>query len=249
MGKIIICDYDDTLKPIKRDKHGNVKRDDNGNVLMDIKQLELNIGAIKKFRKAGGIFVLSTGRPFSSIKKEVKKYKIPVDYLGCNDGSSLYDNDLNLLKEYFFSNAETNYIDKKLETVPLEFSKDNFGKKFPSQYHCDITGVKNKEEIIEKFMNDFDECSNVEPQYTDFKYVQWLLIRPRAVTKITTGFDVLMYHPEIKIENVIAIGDGSNDIPMLEKYNGYAISHSNAEVKEICQSREVASVKALIKML
>ncbi len=249
MKKIIISDYDDTLKPIIRDTNGVVCRDSRGKVISDIKQLELNLEAIDEFRSEGNIFVLSTGRPFASIKGEIKKYNIPVDYLGCTDGSYLYDHDLHILKEYYFSLVEMKYIDKKLKKFNIDFVKDTFGHDAPSQYHSDITGIANKEEVINNFMNIFSKYRNIDPQYIDFKYVEWLLVRPKGISKITTGLDVLTYHTECKKNDIIAIGDGSNDIPMLREFEGYAVSHAYPDVKEVCEGREVSSVKELIMKL
>src|SRR5574344_1034320 len=91
--KLLVSDYDGTLKP-------------------DIKNLYLNIEAIKRFKEKGNTFMISTGRSFVSIKKEITKYNIPYDFLSCNDGAILFDNNDNILYK--------NIIEKELLILLLE---------------------------------------------------------------------------------------------------------------------------------
>ena len=71
--------------------------DYDGTFYSDLRNLKINIKAIEKFRKAGNLFAISTGRAYDSIKKECKKHNIPYDYLFCNDGAVLFNKDDGLI--------------------------------------------------------------------------------------------------------------------------------------------------------
>ena len=72
MCKLLASDYDGTL-------------------FYTVEGLNINVQAVKEFIKQGNIFVLNTGRPYSSIKKEIDEHDIEYDYLSCTDGSLLLD--------------------------------------------------------------------------------------------------------------------------------------------------------------
>lgn len=76
--KMVVSDYDGTLFNGKQS-------------LID------NIEAIDSFRKNCNLFVIATERSFPSIKKEINFYNIPYDYLICNNGSVIFDNNNNVL--------------------------------------------------------------------------------------------------------------------------------------------------------
>ena len=71
--------------------------DYDGTFYSDLRNLKINIKAIEKFRKAGNLFAISTGRAYNSIKKECEKHNIPYDYLFCNDGAVLFNKDDELI--------------------------------------------------------------------------------------------------------------------------------------------------------
>ena len=72
--------------------------------LDDISILKNNL-KIKEFRQKGNIFMLSSGRSFTSLKKMTEKYNIEYDYLSCCDGSILYDNNDNIIIKYDLNNS------------------------------------------------------------------------------------------------------------------------------------------------
>lgn len=75
---LLASDYDNTLNAFDLD-------------------LYINIFYLEDFIKKGNLFLLNTGRPYKSIKREINKYKIPYNYLSCNDGNILFDNNSNVL--------------------------------------------------------------------------------------------------------------------------------------------------------
>ena len=77
--KLLVSDYDDTLYTSDY-------------------SIRLNVEAIKKFRKNGNLFAISTARDFTSIKEEIKKHNIPYDFLSCYNSNAIYDKDDNIIR-------------------------------------------------------------------------------------------------------------------------------------------------------
>ena len=79
--KVLVVDYDRTLFINNNDMLNNIK-------------------AINNFRSKGNIFVIATGRTYSSLKKEIDKHKIQYDYLILNHGALVIKNDNTALFHY-----------------------------------------------------------------------------------------------------------------------------------------------------
>ncbi len=59
-----------------------------------------NIKLINEFVNAGNKFVIATGRSYTSIKKEINKYNIPYNYLICNNGSVIFNEQDEIIYKY-----------------------------------------------------------------------------------------------------------------------------------------------------
>lgn len=90
MCKILASDYDGTL-------------------FYTVEGLRINVEAVKEFIKQGNIFILNTGRPYSSIKKEIDEHNIEYDYLSCTDGSLLLDKDGNVCFSFGICQSNIDY--------------------------------------------------------------------------------------------------------------------------------------------
>ena len=53
---------------------------------------EENIKSIREFMLMGNIFIIITGRSYTDLKQMLNKYKIPYNYLFCEDGARIYNN-------------------------------------------------------------------------------------------------------------------------------------------------------------
>ena len=95
---LLASDYDNTLNTFKLD-------------------LKINIYYLKKFIKEGNIFLLNTGRPYKSIKREIREYNIPYNYLSCNDGNILFNN----LDSILYASNISDYIYKDLKQLEDKF--------------------------------------------------------------------------------------------------------------------------------
>ena len=71
--------------------------DYDGTLFTDELSLSINRNKLLELHKLGFIIVISTGRSFDSIKKQVEKYNLFYDYLHCADGSIIYNNENKLI--------------------------------------------------------------------------------------------------------------------------------------------------------
>lgn len=60
----------------------------------------INIEAVKKWRSAGNIFAFCSGRDVRSLMYEVKNHDLEYDFIICNNGGTLFDKDLNIVKSF-----------------------------------------------------------------------------------------------------------------------------------------------------
>lgn len=78
--RIVASDYDGTLYS-------------QGRLLGDVN------GAVRRWREAGNLFGLATGRDFAMTAPEADKWQIPLDFYVCLNGSAIYDKDRRLLHQ------------------------------------------------------------------------------------------------------------------------------------------------------
>lgn len=202
--KLLVSDYDGTLKS-------------------DLKNLSININAIKKFMN-NNKFMISTGRGYESIKKEIDKYKIPYDYLTCNDGSVIFNNNNELL----FSNT----VDAFDAFEIVEFIKNiNYISSFETyNQYKKSKDLNNLIEIFCKFYNKSD--IQILKKYLKEKY-QNIDIHTWGKSAFiknefskSDGIKKLLEITNIPAEDVITVGDNKNDLEMLKDYNGYKVLYS-----------------------
>lgn len=62
--------------------------------------------SIKKWRANGNLFVLCSGRDISSLTHEIKRQNLEYDYIICNNGGSIFDADLNVLKTFLLDKKQ-----------------------------------------------------------------------------------------------------------------------------------------------
>ncbi len=229
-SKLLVSDYDGTFK-------------------FTPYSLSINIEAVKKFREKGNVFAISTGRNFDSIRSEIQKYNIPFDYLGCTDGSLLYDSNFTLMKKHEFQNDEVGIIDSRLKKMKVDFIKDLFKCKDVLQYYSNILKLENKEDVLEEFHNLFSDRGDfLDVDHFKFgNYAEWLLLRPRGINKTKTAYDIMSIRDDVLVEDVITIGDGDNDMTMLKEFNGYTLWTAKESVRTLCKKKIVCSVRDLIE--
>lgn len=227
---ILSSDYDGTLKT-------------------RIHDLRINIREIHKYRELGNIFVLNTGRPYGSIRKEIKRFDIPFDYLCCNDGAVIFDEHLDVVKETTLKPNQVRHI-KNLVPYFYGFKIDHF---------YTAKEVSNKEvegpieiEIIKPDGAKFDALTSLitetvsETEYFAWKnslYVKSNVSKSKALEEIARIID-----PMINPASIYTIGDEANDLEMIKNHHGFRMLESSPKLW-FTTWRIVPEVHHLVKYL
>lgn len=226
--KLLISDYDGTFKEENSSK--NIKE---------------NKEAIKNFIKKGNMFVLATGRNYTSIKEETKKYNIPYKYLICNDGSVIFNEKDELVYKY---PIPENILDENLEYL----TNIPYIKKIHllNEYGKETNDISNVIEIICKLnLKDISKIREIR------KYINYLeltslfnYISLKNQIDKRDAIKLISIKEKINKENIYTVGNDKNDLEMLTEYNGYKMLLSNPCLlfKGI---KTTTSVKALTKKL
>lgn len=61
---------------------------------------QINLEAVAKWRAEGNIFVFCSGRDMRSLIYEISNHNLVYDYIICNNGGTIFDDKLNVLKAY-----------------------------------------------------------------------------------------------------------------------------------------------------
>lgn len=208
---LLVSDYDQTLS-------------------MDDITFKINLLKLEEFQKKGNIFMLSTGREYSNIKSEIRKYSIPCDYISCGDGVALYDSDGKLLIHYHLNKNDLDYstylklkYNSKIEITDINSGIDNF----PDHRIIQIKDIDYKKIILE-----IEEYFKQYLQYSDYiiKYNLICLI-PKGINKSTT---IQFLEDKIKLQknNIFTIGDHDNDYEMIRDYNGFTMLWGTKKAKQ-----------------
>ena len=222
--KLLVSDYDGTLNP----HHKNEK------CLMG------NIDAIKRLMANGDKFMLSTGREYYSIKKEIMKYNIPYDFLSCNDGSVLFDQNDNFISAEYIDVSST-LLDNLSNIGNIKL----FGIKEEVKLPNDIIdiGVYPKSLSVKKYhliiKSIIDEYNLLVFSLPGRHFVETKGGKSRSIKALETVYN---------FKDIITVGDSTNDLAMLKDYDGYRVlcSHPDLYFKGL---KTTTDVKSLVKKM
>ena len=216
MKKVVVSDYDQTLN------------------MGDI-SLKYNLYRTNKFLRNGNLFVISTGRNFESIKREIKKYNIKFSYLCCCDGAEIYDNKYNLLLRKNLTPDDLTYISdtvKNFETAKIlngHFAYGEVKKEEPLVNIVAFKGLKGffTTEETKKLI----ELIKQNPNLTVENYLGSLFISNIYANK-SKCIEYLCEMLDLEKMQVFTIGDYKNDYSMIRDYNGFSMPWAVKSVKE-----------------
>ena len=234
--KVLASDYDGTLRTEEA---------------VDVNAVH----AIQKFREKGNLFGLVTGRSMESIQKEIANNKIEFDFIVGNNGGVIYDKDFNRLEcVYMDFNKALDIISyiKTLDCVSyvindgfhrFKFSVDK--NQIDHKYGNLKDTTEKEEEILDRgkiaqlviSLNDqmlADEISHyINTNFKGFAVayvnINCVDIVPVGVSK-AEGLYFIEQHLGLEHDDIYAIGDSFNDIPMLEEFHGCAVAHARSEI-------------------
>ena len=88
---------------------------------------EENIKSIREFMLMGNIFIIITGRSYTDLKQMLNKYKIPYNYLFCEDGARIYNNMDLCIDEVKINHKKVQNIEVEADGKVEVLSKDTNG--------------------------------------------------------------------------------------------------------------------------
>lgn len=229
--KVLVVDYDRTLF---------INNDDMLN----------NINSINKFRENGNIFIIATGRTYSSLKKEIDKYNIEYDYLILNHGSLVIKKDKSTLFHYKIDRNIlfdiTNYLSKyKPKSVMYSYyTEDTSNINNPDISKITIGFQKDIETFKKVMMDVVKKYNNKLNIYFTQNFEIEIISKETNKSK---AIDLLMKKVNFKKENIYTIGDSYTDIEMINDYNGSCMEKSIDILKNNKNIKKYSSVSVLIK--
>jgi len=218
--KLLVSDYDGTFKS-------------------DIKNLYLNIEVINKFIESGNKFVIATGRNFDSIKSEIDKYNIPYNYLICNNGLIIFDNQNNIIFSSVIQNNNLKFIQNSLNSKQYPVIIKNYN------FYCATAEKLNILEICAIFKNkksakDYKQfLESIKSNILCYQINNRLFIG-NDLSK-ASAISIIQERENISTKNIFTVGDNLNDLEMLKEFNGYKMikSYPSMWFKNIPITREV----------
>ena len=228
MKKLLVSDYDGTF-----------------NIHNNRSVIDSNIDTVKRFIDNGNIFSLASARSFNPLKREIDKYKIPYNYLVCNNGGVVFDKDDNIIFFHPVLNSSLlktlKYLNK-LGILKRILFKDFYGNITTDLNEvCDIICTINADNLDK--LNQIQEELNYLCSTPFFH----LLVFSEKMDKVD-GIDIIACKESITEEAIYTVGNDFFDKNMLLRYNGYRMINSNPLLYRN-DIRKTASVKSLVRRL
>lgn len=222
-----------------------------------------DLEAIKKFKEAGNLFGIVTGRGLQSIRPSLKKFNIDYDFIiGLNGGViELSNGDIikestihpeagvgivEILKEYDlqFSMAANN-----TELMLIRYDESDEHVKFNKDRSVDVLDhftnfvvrAKNSQDLLEIK----ERIESLYPEVNCHQNGEKLFdITQRGINK-AVGISEIQKHFDLDKSQITVIGDAHNDLEMISEYNGYTVPNGIKEVKEVAKAT-VSNISELI---
>ena len=224
--KIAITDYDGTLRDIQS---GVVPKS--------------NVEAIQKWRKAGNKFGIATGRNIRMLDFELRNYDITLDFVVCVNGAVVLDKERNILHSVRFPTS----IVKEFIKLPLVTDSDNqlivfcereiFSIRPYSEMPIELVPKISFEKLLqrddvvqfgikfktaEEALKMKENLPKIFPMLGGNPNRNYLDINMSSVNK-KYGISQLLKAMSWQDCPLFVIGDDSNDLPMIEEYNGFTV--------------------------
>jgi len=242
--KIIGSDYDGTLN------HGGID---------DFKR-----NAIKRWRDAGNIFSLISGRGPDDVIKLYNEKQFGCDYLIANNGAIILKPDGSIVSDIRCDGSITIPLLKLLFENGCPWG--NVQTAFPCRvFSYDNDCTEDGEYVLENMpaVEYFNQISTVLPDFETAKKVTALIaeqfggeLNPlqngvcidivRSDMDKAKGLYLLMDILGAEYDDIIAVGDNINDRAMIEEFRSYAMENGVDSIKELADYT-VSSVTELIE--
>lgn len=219
--------------------------DFDGTIFIEGKISKKDIQAIRDFQATGNLFVLVTGRSFSSLFPLIEN-KIAPNAVIANNGGHIFVNNNGRLEEVFKAGIPLlkakRFLEYYLKHIPNEIAIFTENKKLKNLENINeeimALAIYSDKEITNYFQDDFD-----------FHYSYAVIDVVKKGINKQRGIEIIKKYYSIN-EEIIAIGDDYNDIDFLKNTpNSYTLDYvSNKDVRKVANF-SVNSVAELIKNL
>ncbi|MBO5064915.1 MAG: HAD-IIB family hydrolase [Clostridia bacterium] len=227
--KIIASDYDGTFNRNGIDEN---KRD-----------------AVSRWRNAGNLFGIISGRGYPSLKEVVDRTPFEYDFLVCNNGAVIYNDKEEIIFEIRCDGAYAKPLIRDMFKWGCPMA--NIDKESPvtvknsnNADDCEYT-LATLPEItyfnqISTYLDAIDEATQVvkkiEGKYSDIltplQNGTCIDIVPKGVNK-AQGIYSLLENVGATYSDVIAVGDNINDTHMIAEFRSYAMDNAVDSIKEL----------------
>lgn len=230
--------------------------DYDGTFHVDEEQTLKNLEAVKKWRAAGHEFGLVTGRSYEMAMMAVKEYDLPLDFLICNNGAAIYRLDGTLLDHTPINQDKLKDFWElpSVKSAPRVFALSAQGT-FAARMDQEITAFARRLNVPSISM---EEIGNLNPIWqfslgffkdedakTCCQEINCLLgkdfsayINQWNVDVVAEGMSKsLGLRKYVKIagkegQRLLAVGDGGNDVKMIQDLGGFTIKSGCLQAKE-----------------
>lgn len=210
--KMIVSDYDGTYKK---------------NTLPLNSEILENNEAVRRFIDDDNIFMFATGRVFSSFYKEYLKNNLLSSFISCANGNVIFNQNFDLIscktiKKSFLELLKNYY--KLIESIK---TKDAYGE-VDMNSMVEIEMVY-KDLIAKKTLLEYLHNNSIYSYYHDNANPLMIHIFNNDFDKVDSIYKVSDMC-KINKKNIYTIGDGYNDLKMINEFNGYSMKLSNPDL-------------------
>lgn len=218
-----------------------IASDYDGTIRYEETVTERDLDAIRRWRDAGNLFVIDTGRSMESMHAEAVKNHLEADYFITNNGGMVYDRELNELFSCRIDNImslDIMYFAHEIGSVVSYVVNDGFYRhriivdpELTERRYPSLEPDMDEEELMklgkyaqfvismdtEEHASDLAERINAHFSDTVAAYANRFVtdIVPAGISK-ASGLEYLCNMTGIDSEHVFTIGDADNDIPLIE---------------------------------
>ena len=193
---------------------------------------EKNIELANKFVDQGNIFVIATGRNISDLRKDMNDHFIKCSYFICNDGSTIFDQFMNII---YRKDIEPKLVRTIYNSLPNVSCVGDVYLDNSTAYMTDTNRPTNK--IVAKVI-DRDKCQELANKINEFypelfAYLSrhWINITSSKETK-ATAIKFLEKYYNFDNYDVYCIGNGINDLSLSELDNSYILNSAYVTIKK-----------------
>ena len=200
-------------------------------------RIDNNVDLVNKFRNEGNLFIIATGRPIYLIKPEIEKHKIEYDYLICNDGAVIFDQDDNIVDktniDYQSAIQIYNMIirSNNVEHVYIDAITD-FGDLDASDYNGVLALPYDHEEALKLT----DYINKKYPSVQAYMSHRWLNVLSIEASK-GIAIKFLENANSWDASDIYVVGDNNNDASMLVYNNSFGVEAGNPDYLDRCLYR------------